>query len=282
MEPSPSQPPSKPGSSQPISNSIPAKIIKKEPAIPYLFWIYLQLCIPGFVLFVLAQTNAHFLAMTLPFPMIVLFSIPVTHISHTGNKKKQNSHLKTKNISTNDSPNAQIENQELSQDDVDRKKQQENELPQQQNVQEPEELGQESADTCTSTLTLFRVILCLMLLYEYHFDFIDQLPISSCSHRLVLAVIFRVQSSLIILSMSLLHPKIVSSLIFTFNSADIDSDFALKTLRPASVGTFFHIFRLRTNKHKKQQLVLMKNWKSALNKILNFKEIYYAFPHQQR
>ena len=114
MEPSPSQPTSNPSSSQPISNSIPAKIIKKEPAIPYLFWIYLQLCIPGFVLFVLAQSNAHFLAVTLPFPMIVvmfLFSIPVTHISHTGNKQKQNSHLKTR-------PN----DHELSQDNVNRKK----------------------------------------------------------------------------------------------------------------------------------------------------------------
>ena len=107
----------------------------------------------------------------------------------------------------------------------------ENELPQQENVQEPEELGQESADTCTSTLTLFRVILCLMLLYEYHFDFIDHLPIHSCSHRLVLAVIYRVQSSLIILSMYLLHTKIVSSLIFTFNSANVESDFALTTLQ---------------------------------------------------
>lgn len=64
--------------------------------------------------------------------------------------------------------------------------------------------------------------------------------------------------------MYLLHPKIVSSLIFTFNSANVESDFALKAPQPASVGNFFHIFRLRTNKHKKQQLVLMKNWKSAL------------------
>ena len=203
--------------------------------------------------------------------VMFLFSIPVTHISHTGNKQKQNSHLKTR-------PN----DHELSQDNVDRKKQQENELPQQQNVQEPEELGQESADTCTSTLTLFRVILCLMLLYEYHFDFIDHLPIQACSHRLVLAVIFRVQSSLIILSMYLLHPKIVSSLIFTFNSANVESDFALKTLQPASVGNFFHIFRLRTNKHKKQQLVLMKNWKSALNRILNFKKRFSKHFHTNK
>ena len=203
--------------------------------------------------------------------VMVLFSIPVTHISHTGNKQKQNSHLKTR-------PN----DHELSQDNVDRKKQQENELPQQQNVQEPEELGHESADTCTSTLTLFRVILCLMLLYEYHFDFIDHLPIQACSHRLVLAVIFRVQSSLIILSMYLLHPKIVSSLIFTFNSANVESDFALKTLQPASVGKFFHIFRLRTNKHKKQQLVLMKNWKSALNRILNFKKRFSKHFHTNK
>lgn len=116
MQPSPSQPTSKPSTSQPISNSISAKIIKKEPAISYLFWIYLQLCIPGFVLFVLAQTNDHFLAATLPFPVIVvmvLFSKSGTHILNTGNMQKQNSHLKTR-------PN----DHELSQDNVDRKKQQ--------------------------------------------------------------------------------------------------------------------------------------------------------------
>lgn len=82
--------------------------------------------------------------------------------------------------------------------------------------------------------------------------------------------------------MYLLHPKIVSSLIFTFNSANVESDFALKTLQLALVGNFFHIFRLRTNKHKKQQLVLMKNWKSALNRILNFKKRFSKHFHTNK
>ena len=112
-----------------------------------------------------------------------------------------------------------------------------------------------------------------MFLYECYFDLIDHLPIEAFSVRVVLAVIFRVQSSLIIISMYALPEKIVSSLIticIICKSANTENDFASKAIQPDSICTLFHIMRFRTKKHKRQQLVLKKNWKSVLNTISNF------------
>ena len=127
---------------------------------------------------------------------MALFSIPFIDILHTGNYTRQNYHLRRSNNNTNSSSNGQTQKDELPQDTVNAKMQQDHELS--CNSNEQVQLGEKSADTCTSTLTLIRVILCVVVLYECYFDLIDHLPIEAFSVRVVLAVIFRVQSSLII------------------------------------------------------------------------------------
>ena len=85
----------------------------------------------------------------------------VTHISQSGNNQKENGHLK-QGISATISPNKQNENHEQAQGTAD-KKPQENELPQQPNVQDPEELGQGNSLPCTPlriSLTLILLTIC--------------------------------------------------------------------------------------------------------------------------
>ena len=119
------------------------------------------------------------------------------------------------------------------------------------NSNEQVQLGEKSADTCTSTLTLIRVILCVVFIYECYFDLIDHLPIETFSVRVVIAVIFRVQSSLYNHNFK---KKIVSSLITICTickSANTENDIASKAIQPDSICTLFHIMRFRTKKTQK-------------------------------
>ena len=101
-----------------------------------------------------------------------------------------------------------------------------------------------------------------MFLYECHCDLIDHLLIEACSMRVALAVIFRVQTSLIIISMYALPEKLVSSLITICKVQTLKMSFLPKL--------FNQIQFVIEQKHKKQELVLEKNRKKALNRISNF------------
>jgi len=241
----------------------------KQPTILHFFSIYLLTCLPFLILFVLAQSNVHFLAMVLPFPVIVimaLFSILFIDSLYTGNYRQNCPHKS--NMKTNGSSNEQIEQDKLTQDNA-HVKMQDNMHNSNETVQPGEQI---SADTCSSILVLIKTILCVFLLYECHFDFIYHLPITTCSLRIFLAVFLRVQFSLIIISMYVLPGKIVCSLVTICESVNSETDSSSKCIQLDSVCNVFHIMRFQTRKHKKQRLVLRKNWKSLLNRITNFQK----------
>lgn len=71
--------------------------------------------------------------------------------------------------------------------------------------------------------------------------------------------------------MHVLPEKIVGSLVGIYNQGNIEDDFPKEKACSDSFLNFLHVMRSRTLKHKKQRLVLNKNWKHVLNRISNFK-----------
>ena len=151
---------------------------------------------------------------------------------------------------------------------------QENNMP----VNNKDELNEEiiddedSEDICISVLTFIKVLLCVLILYECQFNFIEYPPFGSLLCRGILATVLRVQCSLIIISMHVLPEKIVAFLVGIYNQENIQDDFPKEKACSDSFLNFLHVMRIRTLKHKKQRLVLNKNWKQVLNRISNFKK----------
>lgn len=88
----------------------------------------------------------------------------------------------------------------------------------------------------------------------------------------ILATILRVQCSLIIISMHVLPDKILGCLVGIYNQKRSEDDFLKEKTCSDPLLNFLHVMRFRTNKHKKQRLVLNKNWKQVLKRIVNFKK----------
>ena len=72
--------------------------------------------------------------------------------------------------------------------------------------------------------------------------------------------------------MHVLHEKIVGSLVGIYEQGNNEDAFPKEKTCSASLLNFLHVMRFRTLKHKKQRLVLNKNWKHVLNRISNFKK----------
>ena len=66
---------------------------------------------------------------------------------------------------------------------------------------------QHQAHMSISVLTIIKVILCVFLVYECHFNFIEHLPLGSLLFTGILATVVRVLCSLIIFAMLLLLPE---------------------------------------------------------------------------
>lgn len=223
-----------------------------------MFLLYLQLCFPFFLLVSLTQCDNVFFAMIFPFPILMttaLFSVCFIDMSHPANDN-QNNHCK-KDI-TEEKSNQQFKENNLS-------------------VNTKDELNEEiindedSEDVCISVLTFIKALLCILILYECQFNFIEHQPFGSLLCRGILATVLRVQCSLIIISMHVLPEKIVGSLVGIYNQGNIEDDFPKEKACSDSFLNFLHVMRSRTLKHKKQRLVLNKNWKHVLNRISNFK-----------
>lgn len=188
--------------------------------------------------------------MILPLPIIIIitsFSICLTNISQPV-KKGQKCYLK--------SSNDEIYKVKLLQN----------------HSNEQGDMGELSPKTCISIHTHMEIFFLAVFLYECYFDFVCHLPIESLLLRIILATIFRVQFSLIIISTYLLPEKIVSSLVSIYRHENIENNFPKKNLHQDSFSNLFHILRFRTKKHKKQKLVLRKNWKSTLKRISYLKK----------
>ena len=95
--------------------------------------------------------------------------------------------------------------------------------------------------------------------------------------RVVLQVLFRVQSSLIIISMYALPEKLVSSLITictTRKSANTENEFASKAIQPDSICNLFHIMHFRTKTQKTAAGFREKLEESSGQNFKFLKEIY--------
>ena len=224
-----------------------------------LFLLYLQLCFPIFILVTLAQCDIVFLAVILPFPILIttaLYSVCFIDMSHPANDD-QNIHCKTDK--TEEKSNKQIQENKLSSKNKDE-------------LNEHIIRDEDSEDICISILTFIKALLCILILYECQFNFIEHQPFGTLLCRGILATVLRVQCSLIIISMHVLPEKIVGSLVGIYEQQNNKDDFPKQKTCSDSFLTFLHIMRFRTLKHKKQRLVLNKNWKHALNRISNFQK----------
>ena len=130
----------------------------------------------------------------------------------------------------------------------------------------------EDSEDSISFLTFIKALLCILMLYECQFNFIEHQPFGSLLCRGILKTVLRVQCSLIIISMHVLPEKIVGSLVGIYNQGNIEVDSPKEKVCSDSFLNVLHVMRLRTLKHKKQRLVLNKNWKHVLNRISNFKK----------
>ena len=72
--------------------------------------------------------------------------------------------------------------------------------------------------------------------------------------------------------MHVLPEKIVGSLVGIYNQKRSEDDFLKEKTCSDPLLNFLHVMHFRTNKHKKQRLVLNKNWKHVLKRISNFKK----------
>ena len=233
--------------------------ILRLPSVTTLFLLYLQLCSPFFLLLTLAQCDIDFLAVILPFPILIttaLFSVCFIDMSHPPNDD-QNNHCKTDK--THNNSNKQTQENKLSSNNED-------------DLNEQIIHDEDSDNICISVLTFIKALLCLLILYECQFNFIEHQPFGSLLFRGILATVLRVQCSLIIISMHVLPEKIVGSLVGIYEQENNKDIFLKKKTCSGSLLNFLHVMRFRTLKHKKQRLVLNKNWKHAFNRISNFQK----------
>ena len=182
-----------------------------------------------FLLVTLAQCDIVFLAMLLPFPILIttaLFSVCFLDMSHPAND--QNNQCKKEKNQKSNKQSVNIKD-ELNEEIID---------------------DEDSEDICMSILTYIKALLCILILYECQFNFIEHQPFGSLLCRGILATVLRVQCSLIIISMHVLPEKIVASLVDIYNQRNIEDDFPEEKACSDSILNFFHVMRFRTLKHK--------------------------------
>ena len=137
---------------------------------------------------------------------------------------------------------------------------------------------EDSEDISISILAFIKALLCILIIYECQFNFIEHQPFGSLLCRGILATVLRVQCSLIIISMHVLPEKIVGSLVGIYEQKKSQDDFLKEKKCSDPLLNFLHVMCFRTGKHKKQRLVLNKNWKHVLNRISNFQKKIYIKP----
>ena len=156
-----------------------------------------------------------------------LFSVCFIDMSHPANDD-QNNHCKKDK--TEDKSNKQFQENNLS-------------------VNTKDELNEEiindedSEDICISILTYIKALLCILILYECQFNFIEHQPFGSLLCRGILATALRVQCSLIIISMHVLPEKIVASLVGVYNQRNIEDDFPEEKACSDSFLSVLHVMR---------------------------------------
>ena len=110
---------------------------------------------------------------------------------------------------------------------------------------------EDSEGICISILAFIKALLCIFIIYECQFNFIEHQPFGSLLCRGILATILRVQCSLIIISMHVLPEKIVGSLVGIHNQGNNEDDFPKEKACSYSFLNFLHVMRFQTLKHKK-------------------------------
>ena len=142
--------------------------------------------------------------MIFPFPILLttaLYSVCFIDMSHPANDDQKKKHSKTDK--TEEKSNKQFQENDLS-------------------VNTEDELNEEITDDedsedSISFLTFIKALLCILMLYECQFNFIEHQPLGSLLCRGILKTVLRVQCSLIIISMLVLPEKIVGSLVGIYN-----------------------------------------------------------------
>lgn len=154
-------------------------------SLKHLIWMYFLLCFHFYVMYFLAEYNTPFLAMIVLLPIIIL--ITSCTICWIGTPTITNQRKKCYNKSFTLNEKSYVEKRK---DDKPSREQSNEQVP----------LDRLSTTISISTLTTIRAFFFAFFIYERQFDFIDHLPIESLLMRIMLATVFRVQFSLIIVS----------------------------------------------------------------------------------
>ena len=170
--------------------------------------------------------------MIFPFPILLttaLYSVCFIDMSHAANDD-QNNHSKTDK--TEEKANKQFQEKDLS-------------------VNTKDELNKEITDDedsedSISFLTFIKALLCILMLYECQFNFIEPQPFGSLLCRGILATVLRAQCSLIIISMHELPEKIVGSLVGIYFQGNIEVD---SPKEKACSDSFLNVFMLCVFEH---------------------------------
>ena len=116
----------------------------------------------------------------------VLFSVCFIDMSQAANDGKNNHKGKTDN--TEKKSNKKIQEDKLSSNNEDE-------------LNEKITCDEDSEDICISILGFIKIFLCILIIYECQFNFIEHQPFGSLLCRGILATVLRVQCSLIIILM---------------------------------------------------------------------------------
>jgi len=133
---------------------------------------------------------------------------------------------------------------------------QENKLPSNNEDDVNEQIihEEDSDNICISFITFIKALLCTLILYESQFNFIEHQPFGSLLCRGILATVFRVQCSLLIISMHVLPEKIVGSLVGICKQRNNEDFLPKEKTCSDSLLNFLYIMRFRTTVGYEQKL----------------------------
>ena len=118
---------------------------------------------------------------------------------------------------------------------------------------------------------VIQFIICILFLYDFHFNFIFNLPIGSFLVSIVLETAARVQCLLLMVSLHVLPKEIICSLASMCEPQPSSKYQCTKKIAHSNYFlNFFQIMCFRTLKHKRQKLFLKTTWRSVLNRVSNF------------
>ena len=186
------------------------------------------------------RTKHYFLALILPFPLIITvasFSVCFKSFSPPGSGKINNS--SSEKNTRNGKPNKTILTDSIQPTNA----RNESQSPEYDESTKPKRTGM-------SILLVIQFMICILFLYDYHFNFIFHLPIGHVLVSMVLQKAVRVQCLLLMVSQHVLPKEIICSLVSMCKPQPSSKYQCPKKIAHSNYFlNFFQIICFRTLKH---------------------------------